>query len=831
MSRLGRIVLSVATVLLVAIVVLVVIVAVKIRQPLPEISGTVLVNGVQEPIEILRDDYGIPHIYAQSTEDMFFGQGYVHAQDRFWQMEWWRHQAQGRLSEIVGEATLDIDRFLRNVGFNRIAESHLAYYEANEPQYVAYLEAYADGVNAYIEQNPQALSVNFTILGLVGEPWEIEPWTPVDSLSWGVAMAWDLRGSGSLFAEQERLLLQRELGEATVSEILPFYPYGERPVIAPSKNLINAPIDRDDDLNGDSEEDEALNRVDWKSIVDSFIGSPPASLVVGSGPFVGSNSWAVHGDHTESGLPLLANDTHLSIQMPSIWYEVGLHAPEWNVVGFSFAGVPGVVIGHNEHIAWGFTNIGPDVQDLYIEKLNPNNSLQYEFKGEWRDVEVLEEVIEVNGGEDVVLEVRQTHHGPILNEVDDNIRDVLALRWTAFEPSHTFLAIVQLNQARNFEEFREAASNFDVPTQNMLYADVEGNIGYQTPGLVPIRPTSDGLTPVPGWTGEHEWQGWIPFEDLPTVLNPPEGYIVTANNAVHDREYPYQISLYWAPGDRAQRIVDLLTESVAAGPVTVEDMARIQFDNYSFLAASYVPLLEGLNSDDEQIQAALERLRGWDFQEEADSVPAALFEIFFMHLIQRTMSDDIGANNVNEFRSAVFYHDLAEQADARWWDDQTTEQVETREEIIMLALADTISWFEERHGSRMNDWTWGRVHTATFVSQPLGQSGVGPIEALVNRGPFPSSGGTSIVNAASWDWNQPAAVGSIASERMIVDLSRLDESRAIHPTGQSGHPTSPHYDDMIPLWLAGEYHPMHFSRSAVDTAVEETLILQPAASP
>jgi penicillin amidase len=748
-------------------------------------------------------------------------QGYVHAQDRFWQMEFWRHVSSGRLSEIAGEATIDSDKFIRTMGWNRIAANNIAYAEENEPELMAFLEAYSEGVNAYIVDQSDNISINYTILGLVNDKWEIEPWLPVHSLAWGVVMADDLSGNWS--SEISRAKAIKALGASTVANLTPAYDYSQRPVIVTSSELSN-------DQSLLNTEHWLLNTPSFQNVSTQLIGTAPADgYVFGRGEGIGSNDWVISGDHTDSGMPLLANDPHLGIQMPSIWYEIGLHLPERDVVGFSFAGVPGVIIGHNNHIAWGVTNVGPDVQDLFIEKINPANPNQYEFEGEWQDMEMIEEVIKVNGGEDVVLSVRLTRHGPIITELVDDTTDVLALRWTAQEPSTLFQSLLMLNEATNYEEFREALRYWDIPSQNFVYADVEGNIAYQMPGRVPIRQSGDGLIPVPGWTGEYEWDGWIPYEELPALFNPEKGYIATANNAVVDEDYPYYLDTYWADGDRAQRIVELIEAEIEGdGTITADDIARIQFDSKSLLAESYMPLFQGLSSSDPKVQAALERLRGWgDLQLRRDSVPAALFEVFHIHLANAILADDVGEEFVRTFNSNVLFHQLAQQPASAWWDKTNTEVVETTDDIILEALANTIAWFEANVGDDMNEWTWGNIHTATFVSAPLGQSGIGPVEMLVNRGPFAADGGSSIVNAQSWSWSDPAKVRSHASMRMIVDTADFDASPAVIPTGQSGHPYHEHYDDMIQMWLNGQYHPMLFGREAVEAAALEHLILLP----
>lgn len=826
MNRATRIVLIILGILLVLTVAVAIAAYVVIKRPFPKTDGEITVNGLNNTVTVHRDDMGVPHIYADNQYDLFFAQGYVHAQDRFWQMEFWRHVSQGRISEIAGEAAVSSDTFIRTMGWNRLGAETLAYYEEEAPEFIEILNAYSDGVNAYIEENRNSLSVNQTIMGLVNDPWEIEPWTPLHTVSWAVVMSDDLGGNWS--DEIRRANLIKELGASTVANLQPTYPYDSRPAIVPTDALDLDDAEEESDEDAFKRSVDVLTAVDWQNVSTQLIGSKPDMGFLGASPFAGSNNWVVSGDHTDTGLPLLANDPHLGIQMPAIWYEVGLHAPDYEVVGFSFAGVPGVIIGHNNHIAWGVTNVGPDVQDVYIEKINPSNPDQYEFQGQWEDMEIIEEVIKVNGGEDVTLQVRLTRHGPIITELVDDTTDVLAMRWTAQEPSRVLQSVIGLNTAENYDDFREALRFWDVPAQNFVYADTEGNIGYQTPGLIPIRADGDGLVPVPGWTGEYEWEGWIPYEELPALFNPEWGYIVTANHAVVDEDYPYLMGIYWADGDRGQRITDMLDGEISGdGEITLDDMARIQFDNYSLLADSYIPLLEGLSSDDDDVQAALERLRGWNRQVTRDSVPAALFELFRRELAYAMLADEVGEDNVSSFGGGVLYHELASDPGAVWWDDVTTEATETQDDILLRALANTITWFEENVGGDMNEWTWGSIHQGTFVSAPLGQSGVGLLENLVNLGPMPIDGGSSTVDANSWSWGNPAAVTGHVSMRMLVDMSNFDNSRTVLPTGQSGHPTHPHYSDMFPLWQNGQYHPMMWSPETVETAAQDTLILQP----
>ncbi|MCO5193419.1 MAG: penicillin acylase family protein [Anaerolineae bacterium] len=795
-----------------------------VRGPFPTTSGTIDVPGLQAEVTVVRDDLGIPHIYAANEHDLFFAQGYTHAQDRFWQMEWARHIGNARLSEIVGEPMVETDKFLRNLGWPQKAQAAAATYDGDT---LLAMEAYSAGVNAYIAQNSDNVSLNRTILELVGESWEIEPWTPVDTAAWGMAMAWDLRGSGNSDFELLQVEMRNALGDELVDQLFPVYP-DNRPIIAPTAKQPAFATRADYDI-------------DWAAISTQLIGTAPADFgwdVSG----IGSNNWVVNGDHTESGLPLLADDPHLSVQMPSIWYENGLHGGRFDVVGVTMPGVPGVILGHNDKIAWGVTNVSADTQDLFIEKINPDNPNQYEYMGEWRDMDVRTEIIKVNGGDPVELTVRETIHGPLLNNVDDELQDALALQWTAAEPSRQMKAIIELNKAQNVDEFFDALQYWDTAGQNIVYGDVEGNIAYQATGRYPIRPNWDGILPVPGWTGEYEWDGFIPYAEMPRLLNPEEGYIVTANNAIHDDQYPYTMALYWADGDRAQRIVDMVEDALAAGPISAETYHAMHNDNYELLADSYMPLIAQLASDDAQMTEVLTRLRQWDRQLDADSVPAAIFQVFYMHLAQRVLTDELGDTAedylTNNGVVRVLFHDLAGKPDHPFWDNRSTPEVETQAQQVELALQDAVAWFNQITADP-DRWQWGEIHTVTYGSDPLGQSGIALIENMVNRGPYPYSGGNSIVNATSFGWDNMMASDGVAvselaaaranpSMRMIIDLADFDSAELIHPTGQSGHPYHPNYTSMIETYLAGDYVPMTFSAEAVAARGKDMLILQPA---
>jgi len=778
------------------------------RRSFPAVKGTIEAAGLQSQVEVYRDSWGIPHIYASNPHDLFFAQGYVHAQDRFWQMEFSRRQGSGRLSEILGKSALGSDRFIRTVGWHRTAAQEL---EQLDDEIRAVLEAYAEGVNAYISTRRGRLGLEFTILGLTGVKFDPEPWTPLNTITWAKVMAWDL--GGNMGTELLRAQVAARLGASAVSEVVSPYP-DDYPVIVPNP-LTGATL-------------ESL---------------PEAAFdlhFLGTGEGIGSNNWVVAGSRTETGMPLLANDMHLGIQMPSIWYEIGLHCEPvgpgcpFNVTGFSFAGVPAVIVGHNDHIAWGVTNLAPDVQDLFIERINPENPNQYEYQGEWLDMEVVREEIRVAGAEEpVVVNARLTRHGPIINDVAGGTEDEwffgwqpLALSWTALQPGTLLQSVLLLDQASNWEDFREALSYWDVPSQNFVYADVEGNIGYQAPGRIPIRASGNGSMPAPGWTGEYEWVDYIPFDELPRAFNPEEGYVVTANNAVVGTDFPYFLGMDWAPGYRARRIVELIE---ADASLSSADMQAIQGDSSPVYTQEVLPYLITLSSDKPRLAEALNLLRDWDGRAVRDSAGAALFEAFRLHLIDLTFGDELGERLLSRARNTagIALVGLLPDEASPWFDDVTTPPVETRDEIMLQALEEAVDELTETLGRNMNRWRWGDLHTATFENQSLGQCGIGLVEALFNRGPVPVDGSTVAVNATAYSPNDPYTVRAVPSQRQIVDLKDFTRSLSIHTTGQSGHPYHPHYSDMIDPWRNIEYHPMLFAKESIVADKKALLILTP----
>jgi len=843
-GRLRRIVVRTVSVLLVLAILLGAFGSILARRSFPQVDGVVTVAGLDGPVDIYRDSMGVPHIYADSLHDLFFAQGYVHAQDRFWQMDFWRHIGSGRLSEMFGESRVKTDAFLRTVGWRQMAEREWA---ELDPQSREILTAYADGVNAYLAAHQgSAVSLEYAVLGLLNPDYEPEPWTPIHSLTWGKVMAWDL--GGNMDTEIERAILLATLTPEQLADLYPEYP-ADHPVIVPAigegaytpaSSLTVLPV----------------RGVDYAGVAENI--ALMEDLLGSLGPGIGSNSWVVSGDRTATGMPLLANDPHLGIRIPSIWYQISLHCRSeaegcFNVAGFSFAGVPGVVIGHNDNIAWGFTNVGPDVQDLYVERVNPENPNQYEVNGQWVDMELRTETIQVAGGEPVTITVRMTRHGPVVSDTYGSLNQessddepsfteqagidlpgqyVIALKWTALtEPSHVFDTIWDFNRAENFEQFRAAAPEFNVPAQNLLYADVKGNIGYQMPGSIPIRAAGDGSLPVPGWTDEYEWTGFIPFEELPWAYNPASGYIVTANNQVPPRDYAYLVnSPVYDYGFRAQRIVDMIEN--APGPIDIAYIQQMQGDSTSLNAEVIVPILMSLSFDDPALADLRDRtLAGWDYRETADSQAALVFETFWVRLLEEGFADDLPEDQApgGGTRWYEIVRRLVDQPESAWWDDSTTDGVvETRDDIFRRAWAEAVASMQEAYGRNPDRWPdWGDEHFAWFPNESLGQSGIAPVEALFNRGPFPTGGGESIVNATGWSFSDPFQIDWLPSMRMIVDLGDMRNSLTVHTTGQSGHAYHPHYVDMAPLWASVQYYPMLFAEQAIVDGAESHLRLEP----
>jgi penicillin amidase len=832
MPRYGRILSRILLLLVIILLTLFALSFFTIRRSFPALKGEVKLSGLKSKVRVLRDRYGIPQIYASNSHDLFFAQGYVHAQDRFWQMDVWRHTGSGRLSEMFGESQIRTDKFLRTLGWEKTVQKELA---QTDPHSFNILRAYAEGVNAYIKENQGSkLSLEYVLLSAINRDYRLEDWEPVHSLTFGKVMSWDL--CMNMFTEIDRSILLKTLSPEQVDEIYPPYPT-TGPFVVPnisnlSSNPTRAQIFRDPQV------DAVMSKLQ-KTVEDL-----PNSIGI-HGESIGSNNWVISGSKTTTGKPMLANDPHLGVQLPSIWYQVGLHcepasdACPFDVTGFSFAGVPGIILGHNARIAWAMTNVGADVMDLYIEKINPENPNQYEFKGEWQEMKIIPDKIRVARGNDVSFSIRQTRHGAVISDTFSALENfdqksgvqvpskyAIALRWTALDVSDVFPAIWKMNVAKNWIEFRQAASEFDVPSQNLMYADVDGNIGYQTPGLIPVRSKGDGRFPVPGWTGEYEWTGYIPFDQLPSMFNPPEGFIVSANNQVISSEYPNLIAQDWETGFRASRIIELIQGH--HDKIDKTFVQTMQGDNKNGKAAVILPYLLRLKIENVELKAPLELLRKWDHQQGIDSAAAAMFEVFWKNLMSETFHDDLPEDfwPGGSDRWGQVIHQALENG--RWWDNRKTSTVETRDDILLISFDKAVKELRSLQGNDPNRWRWGALHTVMFRNETLGQSGIAVVESLLNRGPFESGGGTAVVNATGFNpLRSSFEVTALPSMRMIVDFSDFDQSLSMHTTGQSGHAYHENYIDMADGWRKVQYYQWTFGKKAVEQSTQNELVLTP----
>jgi penicillin amidase len=753
-------------------------------------------------------------------------------------MDFRRHVTAGRLSELFGSDSVSMDAFLRTVGWRRTAAAELALLS---PQTRRYLDAYADGVNAYLEERRGFdLSLEHGLLSIVNSDYRPEPWVAADSVSWLKAMAWDLRGN--MQDEIQRTLLTQKLRVERIEQLYPAYPYARHQPIVRQGAVVKGRYDQR------AAPPRALPpraRDELKDLAELLKDIPP--LLGPNGTGIGSNSWVVSGTRSATGKPLLANDPHLGPKMPSVWYQMGLHCRSvsrscpFDVAGFTFAGVPGVVIGHTNKVAWGFTNMGPDVTDLYLEKLRGDT---YTYAGKQVPLAVREETIKVKGEEPKKITVRATRHGPLLSDTDDELREVgkrapttltapprgdgygVALRWTALTPGRTADAIFLLNMAQNWNDFRGAAKLFAVPAQNLVYADTAGNIGYQAPGLVPIRKNGDGRWPVPGWSDAYEWQGYIPFEALPTVYNPPSGYVVTANNPVTGPSYPYLFTADWAYGYRSQRIVQLLGQG---GKLDVAAMQRVQMDSRNPMAELLVPRLLEFSTD-AFTRDGQNLLKRWDYTQPPDSAAAAYFNGVWRQILRLTFDDELpeGVRPDGGDRWFEVVRGLLAQPGAQWWDDvRTKTHRETRDEILQVALREARLELTSLMGKRTENWEWGKLHKLELQNSSFGRSDIGLVRELFNRGPFKVGGGSALVDASGWNAAEGYRVNWVPSMRMVVDMANLDSSRWIHLTGQSGHPFHDNYVDQTKHWRDGWTIAFPFSRDAVVRSKKHALTLEP----
>jgi penicillin G amidase len=757
-----------------------------------QIDGTLMTSGLTKPVEVLRDQWGVPHIYAQNNHDLFFAQGFVHAQDRLWQMELDRRLASGRLSEIFGETTLETDRATRTLGFRRLGVADLEHSSETGRQM---LDAYVAGVNAVIESEEKRLPVECLLLRF-----RPDKWTPEDSMTWARLVFWQM--SRAWYGEIIRARVVEAVGEEHARELDIRYP-DENPVTLPHGIEFNR-------ISVDGVQNTPLAR-NW-----------------------GSNAWTVSGGNTQAGMPFVCNDMHLPITVPSVWYQNHLASDEINVTGVSMPGIPMVLAGHNTNIAWGLTVAYTDSEDVYIEQFDPDISDRYLYEGKWLQAESITETIQVNGwSKPHIEEVRITRHGPVISDVIGHTGQKLALQSMALRKTRTGEALLALNQASNWETFTAAMALVDTPQLSVVYGDVQGNTGYWVTGKVPVRAKGYGLFPSPGWNGEYEWAGEIPFEKMPHAFNPAQGYIVSANHRIAAEDYLYYLGSDFMNGFRARRLIEMIEQRER---LNADDFAAMQMDVTSIPGQIFVRCLEGFESTDQKIQAALHKLLSWDGQLTPDTVGGTIYEVTMQMLIRKILEPKLGKELADhmmglgwnpvlypshEFngRDTVAIFRMLETPGS-WW----LEATGGRDRLLEQSLRDAVTWLEQELGEDVDGWQWGKIHRLEYA-HPLGRQE--PLDITFNRGPYPIGGDADTPHQSGYMATEPYDNRlSSPSMRFIMDVSDWSRSRAILPMGQSGQVGTRHYDDLIEMYLQGEYFPMLWTRQEIEEHLEGRLILQ-----
>lgn len=753
---------------------------------LPDYNANINLEKLSAAVTVFRDSLGIPHIYAENEEDLYRSVGYVMAQDRMWQMDLLRRITTGRLSEVLDPGLVEADRLFRALDFP--GKSHRVIAET-DPGILRSMEAFTDGINQYISQSQKKLSFEFTMLGYKPDPWELEH--TVNLIGY---MAWDL--SSGWHTDMSLYKLQQAVSDTLFRELLPDMAFQEIPVFPEFMST-------DPGLELQSSISDAIDIVDE----------------LGLQIFEASNNWAVSGKKSETGMPIMANDMHLGLMSPGIWYQMH-HVIEGklNVTGVCLPGAPFIVAGHNEDIGWGMTNVTVDDLDFYLETINPADSNQYLLDGEWKDMKIVKEEIRVKGEDDAAIRMnRYTHRGPVVSEFKDVKDRVMSISWQGNAYSNELRTIYLLNRAKNWEDFREAVRTFNSVNQNIVYADRHGNIGLQTSAGVPIR-HSGGILVYPGDTSLYDWKGIIPFEELPYSYNPECGYVSSANNKTVDGDYPYYIGTWFSLPWRIGRIREMLEEKQLLG---TDDFKRMLRDQHSLKAKNMVPLyLEALKEHaGGEYQEAYEALKEWDYDMHKNSSAALIYEIMWMELHRAMFKDELG-----EQYGLLAYNAIAANLIERtrvkgrslWCDNiNTPDSKETFQDNIRSAFIQSIDTLTSMYGADVSAWKWGELHKVALI-HPLGSVPI--IERLfkVNRGPYAIGGSSHTVCPYSYPKGSSFVANHGASERHIFHTADWDQSLTVIPTGSSGIPASPHYLDQTELYINNQFHRDHFSREAVE---------------
>lgn len=789
--------------LLVLAIAAVAVFAVYRARALPQTDGTLSLPGLAGEVRVERDASGIPTIRAGSADDAAFALGFLHAQDRLWQLETHKRIGSGRLAEAFGAPALETDRFLRALGVKRAAAAQWA---RLEPRARAHLSAYSAGINAFVQQAMKARPPEFVILGL-----QPERWTPEDSLAWLIMMAWDLGGNWT--TELQRMRLSLRLPVDRINQLLPPYP-GEKPLVTADYAALFRGLKVDGRLGSQA------------------LAAAPESGVEG----VGSNNWVVAGSHTTTGAPLLANDPHLKLSAPALWYFARIETPQGKVAGATMPGLPTVVLGQNDHIAWGFTNTGPDVQDLYLERLQPGDGGRYQTPQGWEPFETFPETIKVKGQADVTLTVRATRHGPVISDggAAEGLTGpaaspsyAIAMRWTALDAdAGTLEASLDMTQARSVDEFVRATARYVAPMQNMVVADRSGRIAVVSAGRVPLRKPDNelkGQVPSPGWEARYDWAGYLDPTATPREADPARGWIATANQRIHPADYPHYLTSEWAAPYRMQRIEQMLS---AREKHSLADLQAMQADELSLATVRLLPVLRRAASDHALAAAAQKQLADFDGRMSGDKAAPLIFWAWARQLAQGLFADEAGEKvwsaSARAYRDAL--EGVMERDDAWWCDDKTTPAAETCAQQNAAALTRALDELQALQGPDPAGWRWDRAHQARSEHRPFSK-----VKALARWFELraPVGGDTYTVNVSRVNLKPDSSTGELyldehgPSLRAVYDLADPAQSRFMHSTGQSGLVLSPLYGSFVQRWAKVEYVPVWGG------VAEHTLTLQP----